>query len=156
MKHRFRVFNTHSGDHIAVIEMDEDLLAPEAGILDHKSQTLRPIKNGGVYTLLPIDDHKIATLKRVKEVYENITNKPAKMFSTHISRMDSLIEAVGWLFGEVEYIVVESKADMENVINPPKDPDFEPKKVKYTVLGDMLKDAGDHVCGEGCDHDHGS
>lgn len=133
-KFRFRVYNTTAGDHIAVIEMDEELLAPEANILDHDTTTLKPIKNGGVYTLLPIDDHKVATFRRLKEVYDNTVNKPAKSFTTQIGRIDQLIEAVGWLFGEVEYISVENRQDMENVINPPKDPNFEHKKVKYSVL----------------------
>lgn len=158
-KHRFRVYNAQAGDHVAVIEMDDSLLAPEAGILDHKSGTLRPLRNGGMYTLLPIDDHKVATLKRVKEVYENITTKPAKHFSTHISRMDDMLGAVGLLFGEVEYTVVENKQDMENILNPPRDPDFEHKKVKYNVLQDIMNAIGaesegeEHQCGPGCDHD---
>jgi hypothetical protein len=153
----FRVYNTQVGDHIAVVEMDEDLLAPDADILDHKTATLRHLKGGSAYTLVPIEHHKIAVLKRVKEVYENITTKPAKLFTTHISRMDDLLGIVGLLFGDVEYTVVKSKEDMANLLNPPRD--YEPKKVKYKVLDEMLAEAeaegGDeHKCGSGCGHNH--
>ncbi len=163
MKQRFRVYNIHAGDHIAVIECPEELLAPEAEILDHGTMTLRGIKNGGVFTLLPVDDHTVATLNRIKEVYENITTKPASLLSTHIHRYDNLVEIVGLLFGKVSYMIVESKSDLEKIINPPKD--YEPRMVEYTVLGDLLKDAEkkagveeevvkeEHKCGPGCSHD---
>lgn len=163
-KSRFRVFHTVHGDHIAVIEMDEDLLAPEAGVLNHTTGTLRPLEGGGVYTLIPVDDHTVATLNRLKTVYETITTKGASFFSTQIQRMDELMSTVGLLFGEVEYTVVENKQDLQNILKPPKD--YEPKKVKYTVLGDLLKNAeageqqpdgpacGDpgHTHGPGCNH----
>jgi hypothetical protein len=139
-KSRFRVYHTLHGDHVAVIEMDEDLLDPAAGIVDPDSLTLRGIKNGGVYTLLPLDDHTVTTLLRLQEIYKNITTTPAKLFGTAINRMDELILAVGLLFGEVEYVLVETKDDLDKIINPPKG-DYTPKKVKYTVLGDLLKDA---------------
>lgn len=159
---RFRLFNTVMGDHVAVVEMDEDLLAPDAGILDPNTMTLRGVKNGGQYTLLPIEDHTVASLKRVKEAYEN-TQKGANYFSTHLNRQDAMIDAVRLLFSDVEYTVVESRDDMEKILNPNIDRDFEAKKVKYTVLGDLLKDAeakagvepeGEegHVHGPGCGH----
>jgi hypothetical protein len=158
-KQRFRVFNITHGDHIAVVEMEEELLEKfvEEKILHPDTGTLRGIKNGGVYTLLPIDDHTVATLRRVRDVYKAITEKAAKLFSTACSRQDELILAVGLLFGDIEYKLVENVEDMANIINPPKDPDFEYKKVKYTILGDMLKNTGgeddDHVHGPGCGHD---
>lgn len=136
---RFRVFHIHHNDHIAVVQLDQDLLAPEVGILDHESGTLRPLKGGSVFTLIPVDDHAVSTLQRVKAVYENITTKPAAYFSTNLQRMDELLDAVRLMFGEVAYTLVESKEDMQNLLTPPKD--YEPKKVKFTVLGDMLKNA---------------
>jgi hypothetical protein len=164
MRQRFRVYNTVSHDHIAVIEMEEQLLQKfvDDKILHAATLTFRGIKNGGIYTLLPVDDHTVTTLLRVQEVYQNVTEKPAKMFSTHFSRIDNLIEAVGWLFGEVDYTVVENADDLDKIINPPQDPNYQPKKVKYTVLGDLLKNAKEaagivdepHVHGPGCGHNH--
>lgn len=165
-KQRFRLFNTMHGDHVAVLEMPEELLAPEAGILHHETMTLRGVKNGGIYTLIPVDDHTVMTLERIKVVYKTITEKPGRNFSTHIGRMDELVEIVGLLFGEISYTAVDSREELEKVINPNLDRDFEPRKVSYTILGDMLKNAkeaaGDttpdeeeekeHVHGPHCKH----
>jgi broad-specificity NMP kinase len=52
--------------------------------------------------------------------------------------MDALFEAVGVLFDQVEYVLVESKEDMQNLIDPPDDENYEPKKVKHNILGDLL------------------
>lgn len=150
------MYDIEGGDHIAVIEMDESLLDPAVGILDHASGTLSPLKNGGRYTLMPIDDHRLATLNRVKDVYTNITTTPAKLFSTSVSRMDDLLMAVGLLFSEVTYTVVENKEDMQNILKPPKD--YEPKKVTYNVVSDLLKAVGveyepqPHKCDSNCSH----
>ncbi len=138
-KQFFRVFHAGAGDDIAAIEMDDSLLDPAAGILHHESMTLRGLKNGGMFTLLPIDDFKVATLKRVRDVYKTVTEKPARHFSTTFTRMDELIEAVGLLFGTVEFYVVDNKDDLQAILNPPKD--WEPKKVKYTVLSSLLGEA---------------
>lgn len=139
-KQRFQLYNIMHGDSISIIEMDDSLLAEEAGIVDQATMSLRKIKNGSVYTLLPLEDHTVATLKRVKAVYKHITEKPAKLFSASISRMDELIQAVDLLFGEIEYVVVEGIDDLHNLINPTNN-DWTPKKVKYSILGDLLKDA---------------
>lgn len=158
-KSAFRVFNVTMGDSIALVEMDEDLLAPDAGILDHKTMTLRSIKNGGQYTLEPVNHPKVAVLKRVQEAYKNCTEKPAKHLTTHFQRMDELLGIVGLMFGEVELKVVESKEDLDLIINPKPDKDV--KTVKVSVLGDLLKEAEEetgikvedgHVHGPGCNH----
>ncbi len=152
-----RVYNVAMGESIALIEMDEDLLKEEAGILDHKTMTLRSIKNGGQYTLDPADNPRVAVLKRVQESYKNCTEKPAKHLTTHFQRMDELLGVVGLMFGEVELKVVENREDLDKIINPPRG-DYEPKVVKVSVLGDLLKEAeaeaGGHVHGPGCGHDH--
>jgi hypothetical protein len=152
MKQRFRVFNTHMGDHVAVVEMEESLLEDfvKTKVLDPTTATLRGIKNGGVYTLIPVDDHTVTTLLRVQQVFKNVTETPAKLFSTQVSRMDDLILAVGLLFGEIEYLVVDSEEDLANIINPPTG-DYEPKKVKYMVLGDLLTRAKEAAGLEECE-----
>lgn len=160
----FRVFNTVMGDSIATIEMEEDLLKEEAGILDHKTMTLRSIKNGGQYTLEPVHHPKVAVLRRVKQAYQNCTEKPAKHLTTHFQRMDELLGIVGLMFGEgVKLIMVEGKDDLDKIINPPKG-DYEPKVRHVSVLGDLLKEAEEeagekpeedgHVHGPGCGHNH--
>ncbi len=161
MKQHFRLFNTMMGDHVATLEMSEELLTPEADILHYESMTLRGIKGGGVYTLIPIDDHTVLTLKKVHSVYKEVTETPAKHFSTHLGRIDHLIEAVGLLFGSVEYTLVESKSDLEKIINPNMDRDWEAKKVKYNILDAMMTEAlaksggeapVEHVHGPDCKH----
>ncbi len=159
-KERFRVFNVAMGDHVAVVEMEESVFKSflDEKVLDPNSMTLRGLKHGGQYTLVPVDDHTVATLMRVEEVYKTCTEKPARLFSTTIGRMDSLIEAVGLLFGKVEYTLIENKDDLQYVLAPHKDHD--PKIVEYTVLGDMLEKAKaaagiaepNHKCGPNCDH----
>lgn len=153
MKAHFQVFNFNGGAPVEVIEMDDALLAPEAGIVDPATMTLRPIKNGGMFSLIPVDDHTVATLLRVREEYKLVTETPAKRFTTHLSRIDSLIETIGLLFGEIEYVLVENKDDIDKIINPKHD--HEHKKVKYSILGDLLKNAVDktgHKCGPDCTH----
>lgn len=154
-KQCFQVFHLSSGEATAVIEMDEDLLAPDAGILDLNTKTLRSFKNGAQYTLIPVDGPVVSTLRRVRDVYKAVTDTPAKLFSTSVSRMDELILAVGLMFGEIKIKVVENRDDMDKIINPPRGTDYEPKIKVYKVLGELLADAeGEHGpnCGEGCSH----
>jgi len=148
----FRVYNESVGDHVAVIEMDDDLLAPDVGILDHDTMTLRKLKGGGMYTLKPIDDFKVATLMRLGRIYQTIQSKPATLFSTNIARMDELIQAVGLLYGEVSFTLIENVDDMQKLLQPKHD--YEPKKVTYKVMDELLKVLGvtPHECGEGCTH----
>ena len=139
---RFHLFNTMHGETIACVEMDETLLKEEVGIVDPETLTLRPIKNGGVYTLMPMDDHTVATLRIVRESYNELVKRPAAILSGYISRMDALVTAVGLLFKEIEYIVVEGPDDLDKLINPPQE-EYTPKTVKYDILGDILKDVED-------------
>lgn len=135
---RFSLFHTTYGETIAKIEMNDDLLNPEAGIVDPETLTLRSIKGGGMYTLIPIEDHTVTTLRRVYEAYRSIKEKPCQLFSVMIGRTDNLIDAVALLFGEIEYIVVESADDIDRIINHRAGDEYEPKKVKHSILGDML------------------
>tara|TARA_R110000868_G_scaffold276064_4_gene535706 strand:+ start:534 stop:983 length:450 start_codon:yes stop_codon:yes gene_type:complete len=136
MKQRFQLFNTQYGETIHVVEMDVDLIQPEAGIVNPDTLTLSPLKNGGVWTLIPIETNQIAALRRLHKVYMAITTEPIVLPSSMVSRIDSLFEAVSVLFNDVEYVVIESKVDMQNLINPPND--HKPKMVKHNILGDML------------------
>lgn len=150
----FQVYNVTAGDSIATIEMDDELLQQDGLIVDHKTMTLRPIKNGGHYTLEPVDHPKVRVLKRVKECYENCTDKPAKYLTTHFQRMDEMLGVVGLLFNEVTLTVVESRDDLDKIINPPRGDDYEPKTRKLTILGDLLAEAEAEAAGED-GHVHG-
>lgn len=138
MPERFAVYNTMMGETLAVVEMDENLLRPEANIVDPESLTMRPIKGGGVYTLVPVADHTVSALKRLHTVFLNIKEKTCPSMATMIGRTDNLIEAVETLFGEVEYTVIESVEDMTLLLNPGNS-EHEFKKSKHTILGDMLE-----------------
>ncbi len=140
-RERFALFNTAYGENIALIEMDDSLLLPEAGIVDQETLTLKSIKGGGGYTLIPIEDHTVSTLQRVLACYRAIKDKPCQSMSTMMSRVDNLIEVVGLLFGEVEYFVVESLEDISNILKmsmSPEDSNERLKKIKHDILGDML------------------
>ena len=52
--------------------------------------------------------------------------------------MDELLQVVKLLFNKDKYKLVENADDMQKLIDPPDDPDWEPKTVEYNVLGDML------------------
>ena len=139
MKQRFQLFNTQYGETVHLVEMDIELVQPEAGIVDPSSLTLRPLKGGGVWTLIPLEtDHRTVALRRLHQVYNKVTTEPIGVPSGMFARMDSLFDAVGMLFKSIEYIIVENKGDMQDLINPPNDVDFKPKTIKHNILGDML------------------
>jgi hypothetical protein len=138
---RCELFNHRSRQVVCLVEMDEELLDPAKDLIDPESMTFKHIKYGNQFTLVPIDDHRVATLNRVKEVYEHVTTKPASLFSTHIGRMDELIQAVGLLFGEIEYFQCTEKKHFEMLINPRSHDAELPPKAKYTVLGELLEKA---------------
>jgi hypothetical protein len=139
-KARFRLYNAIHGESIALVEMEEELVDPKAGIVDPETLTLRPIRNGGAYTLAPVDDHTVATLLLVHAAYAAVTEKPSPLLTAYMSRIDALIKCVGQVFDKVEYIVVESAADMDKLINPPRE-EYKPKTVQYHILGDILYEA---------------
>ncbi len=135
---RFLVRHAHGHESIAQIMMDEELLKPEAGILDPNTLTLRGLKNGGMYTIEPLDDPRVSTMRAVRRAYLGLTEKPFYHFSTSMGRIDALIDTVGLLFNEIEFTKVECKDDIDKIINPSKDPDFQHKTIKIAILGDIL------------------
>ena len=146
-KLHFQLFNTMHGETVAIIEMDGELLKAEAGIVDPETATLRPIKNGGIYTLLPMDDHTIAVLRAVRNSYTTLVGTPSKLLSDYMARLDDLVTTVKLLFDEIEYTLVENAADMDKLINPPKG-DYTPKTVKYDILGALQKLICEGACQE--------
>lgn len=132
---RFMVCNTMSAENIEAIEMDEDLLRPDADIIDPDSFTMRTIKGGGVYTLVPIEDHTIAALLHLRKAYEITTKQPQTHLSGMINRVDEVMLAVGNLFKEISYIVVKSKEDMNRIINPKEG--YEHERVTYSIFDDL-------------------
>ena len=135
---KFSLYNTQYGETVHKIEMDEDLLRPEAGILHADSMTLRPLKSGAAFTLLPEDDRTVAVLKRVHEVHTRITSEGCPLCTTWFHRMDELLQVVKLMFNKDKYVLVEIADDMQKLVDPPDDPSWEPKTVEYNVLGDLL------------------
>lgn len=135
-KVRFHLFNSMHGETIANVEMDEELLAEEAGIVDPETLTLRPIKNGGVYTLIPVEDHTVAVLRAIREAYSQLTNEPIPLPTSYLSRVDALVSSTGLLFDQIKYVVVEGPEDIDKLINPPEE-EYVPKTVEYDILGDL-------------------
>lgn len=137
MKTAFAVYNTQYSEVIASIWMDPELFKDDS-VIDPTTMTLRNIRNGGIYTLLLLEDARFQALKDVRDAYHKITKQPVEMFSTTISRMDGLLLAVGRLFTEVEYIVVNGPDDLDKIINPVDDHEFE--TIKMSILDQMAKD----------------
>lgn len=139
-KVRMALFNAMHGETIAHIEMDEELFREEAGIVDPETLTLRPLKKGGQYTLLPMKDHTVEVLKRLKSVHERVTQDGCPLCTTWFNRMDEILQTVGLLFNKIEYVVVETADDMQALIDPPN-AEYQPRTVEYDVLGGLLADA---------------
>jgi hypothetical protein len=138
MKIRCELFNHRSRQTVCLVELDDELLDPAKDLIDPETMTFKHIKHGSEFTLIPIDDPRVTTLRRVKEVYEHVTTKPATLFSTHIGRMDELIQAVGLLFGKIVYFQCDGKKHLEMLINPRSHDSELPPKAEYTILGDLL------------------
>ena len=142
---RFALFNNPHGETVCMVEMDDDLLRPEAGIMHAESMTLRPLKGGGNYTLVPVeDDYKVATLKRVHEIHTRVTSTGCKLHTQWSHRMDEVLMALEMLFTPVEFYLVENAQDMQWLIKSPShndEPDWEAKKVTHSVLGELFDDA---------------
>lgn len=149
---KFMVLHMGAQEPLAQISMDIDLLHPDAGIMD-ESCTLRKFKGGSAFTIVPFtDDPTIATLKRIEEVHKLITEKPAFSINTMIDRYDQLLMAVGRMFGEVEFILVENAEDMNRILNPPTT-EYQHKTIKHSILGDLReKVLGPQTPAH--DHDH--
>lgn len=137
MKERFQLYNTQYGETICLIEMDDSLLSEDAGIVDPIKLTLRPLHGGSVYTLIPLEvDHKVAALRNLHSIYEQFSKDPIGTPSGVFTRMDYLYKAVENLFQKIEYRLVESKKDLQDIIDPPDD--YTPKKIMHNILGDLL------------------
>lgn len=138
MRRYFGVFNTIAGETVASVMMDIELIKdPE--IVDPESLTLRPIANGGVYTLIPLEDPQVTALRMVYRSYKNLKEKPAESIFSVMERSDNLTRSVGRLFDEVEYTVVRNKEDLNAIINPSKNADHEFETHKVSVLDGILR-----------------
>jgi len=130
---KFSVYNINADEEIAIIQMDDELLRPEANIINHENFSLC-VRNGSLYTLMPIEEPSVQVLKKVHDAYKNIVDKPfSTMFNIH-ERIDRLIYTLKLLFDKVEFIIIEKSEDLEDLIN---NNDTNLKKVTYNVLGDL-------------------
>jgi len=110
----FKVYNVQVGDSIATVLMDKEFVKQ---VIDNKTLSLKSIKNGGIYTLVPELQPSIQAFLNLYTSHDAITNKPMEYMSSSMSRVDRLINVVGSLFKEFEYQVVESEDDLESIIN---------------------------------------
>lgn len=134
----FRLFNIHLGEDIGIITMDENLIDPAQGIVDPETGTLKGFKNANNYTLIPVKDHRLAAIETIGEVYKNLTEKPAKMFSTHTHRVDELIMAIDLMYKTVKYVLIENMHDLDVYINKNDYKDVEDKIINYSVYDDII------------------
>lgn len=138
MKMHFVLMNLGTHQPVCELEMDSELLNPEAGIVNPDTFRLSAFRNGNLYTLIPIEEsHTTVVLKNVKRIYKNITEAPAVLLSSAIARTDALIEAVGLMFNTIEYNLVTEPKDMDRLINPHIDQP-PPKTVKYKIFDILL------------------
>lgn len=135
---RFHVFHQIHGQTVAAIEMDEKLLMPEAGILDPETFTLRPLKNGGAYTLLPVDNEILAALADLQRNFDKLQNTPSVYFRDYIGSIDCIIESLKIFFGETKYTLVESAEDLQEIIAP-KNGDKEFKEVSHSFYRELIE-----------------
>lgn len=146
---RFRLININNQAPICDLEMDDELLKPEAGIINQDNFTLDAFRGGTMYTLIPYeDDHTTVVLNKIKTAYDNIVKKPTNLLSTTMNRIDLLIETVGLLFGEIEYYLIENADDMDALINPHKN--YDHKKIKYSILESVLPQNNQHTHDGSC------
>ncbi len=124
---KFRLFHCHNFETIAHFDCDEELVKEDGLLVDHETATCRPIANGGVYSIEPIEDHTIAILNRMKQAHEALSAS-SPLLSHHIARHDELGEVVNLLFGKVHYYIVKSPQDLDTLINPHPDKEIEKKE----------------------------
>lgn len=134
----FSVWHIMQSDSVFEITMDPDLLDPAVGILDPDTHRLK-IKNGSSYTFKPLEDPQAAILQRVKRAYLTMTTKPATLFSTQLGRVDELMMAVSLLFKPVEFVLIESREELEKLVNHTQG--FEPRIEMVFALDEMLQKA---------------
>ncbi len=132
---KFRLFHCHNFETIAHFDCDEALVEEDGVLIDHETATCRPIRNGGVYSIEPLEDHTVAILHRLKDAYDALS-KSSKLLSHHIARHDELGEVVSLLFGKVHYYVVKGPDDLDALINP--HPDKEVPKEEFNVFDQVL------------------
>jgi uncharacterized protein YydD (DUF2326 family) len=154
---RCQLYNVQHNEYISRVEIDLDLLNPEAGLVNPDNMSLDSLHGGAIYTLVPLEDHTIKTLQYVKEVHTRC-RAPLDSFSAAFGRMDELMNAVDTLFGEIEYRRITDPKQLEFLIQPStKNEEFEPPKVVYNILGDLLAQAltkgnEEHEHSESCTH----
>lgn len=131
MVHKFVLVNTVIGESVAHIELDSELLTPD--IIDMESLTLKPLKGGGAYTLVPYEIDPKDVLNKIKISYMDIQTKPCPSLYEMLNRTDNFVELVGLLFKDIEFILIDSISDLELLINQ-ADSESTLKKVKRSVV----------------------
>lgn len=133
----FRLVDMRNRETVCLVQVDQDKFTPENEIIDFDSMTCRHVANGAYYTLMPVEHHTTLNLRRIADVYKNITESPARSFSTMIGRADTLIEQIGLLLeGTAKYYVVNNRADIAALIAPTVK--HQPVEVETNVFDDLV------------------
>ena len=137
-KERFILLDVRNHEPLAYLELDLGLMTKEAEILNHETMLLGGLTNGKWYTLMPMEDHRLAVLQRLQKVYSDIQKPMTGSFHQVFSRMDALKEAVGALFGDISYCQVTTKEQLQWLVRPTTDESQKPPEIKQNLLGDLL------------------
>ncbi len=172
----FRLYNGMTGETVCLVRLDESVVA-DPNVIDPETLTLRPLPNGGIWSLVPLDEREpqINSLASMKRYLDMLTKQPCPLFSSYIGKMDAFIQACMSLFGEYDYIEITDPArELTFLINPAKahkegwEPTVKKRSVLVGMLEEVLQRAGelkDHhgvsdpqepedCSGDKCDHQH--
>jgi hypothetical protein len=116
MKVALGLYDTMHGETVARIKMDEELLDPSKGVIDAETMTLRPLKSGGIYTLIPLNDPVSASLEALKEAYDKMQTPSTSLHEMH-AKIDNLCGKVGLVFDTWEFITITKPEEIESLIN---------------------------------------
>jgi len=140
----FRLYNGMTSETVCLVRLKESVVADQ-NIVDPDTLTLRPLTNGGIWSLVPIDEREpqINSLASVKQYLDMIVNQPCPLFSSYIGKIDAFIQACMNLFGEYDYIEITDPAkELTFLINPAtaSKAGWEPTVKKRSVLVGMLEE----------------
>jgi len=116
MRLYFQLVDTGTAETIAHFCMDEALLDPTQNIIDVNTGSLSPIKNGGRFTIRPLEPAKmLPVLDEIKQVFHGM-ERPTLLGT--FGAYEQLRTAVSQLFKSLKFVVINSAADMELLVNP--------------------------------------
>jgi len=138
---KFKVIDLGTKETIEQIEMDEALLDPEKGIIDPETLSVKGIKHGHRYTIVPLEDPLLVLLNQLHVTHQTITMKGMESFMTAFHRMEDLLHHVGLLFKDSEYVIIKGTDDFKLILEP-QTKEFELETVTYNPISDLKNRLG--------------